>query len=196
MNNVPHTHTEIKGMVEELIAKMTFKERVSTFFKAVKSILLSSFIFIIAASATMFFTVLSIVYTFIKYTITLKWTTGIVKFASYIYQGALSIDQTGNVTCQEVFNDTMIKKGLKKSDFMPFGNEDDTISYVLATNYYEGKLTKFGVFWCKFLDFVDPKGGGHMYKAIKNKMHSDHLAHLRYKYNSWAIKDLPRPTEV
>lgn len=168
--------SEIKKYKVANLRKEDFLRKLELFFKALGFLLHRLFIFILATSATLFFSILSILYTFIKYTITLKWTSGIIKFGQYVYQCALSTDQTGNVTCQEVFNDTMIKKNRKGH---PFGEEDDTISYCLAKNGENKSLSIFGRFWYNFLNFVDRKDGGHMNKALESKDKKDFEAYER-----------------
>ena len=70
---------------------------------------------------------------------------GFQKIAGYFMSIAISIDQTGNVFCKELFNDTLIRpKGY------PFGNEDETISSVLGKNKLTNTLTWAG----KSLDWV------------------------------------------
>lgn len=92
---------------------------------------------------------------------------------------ALSFDQFGNVTCSKVLDVTMIKKGLF-FDSMPFGEEDDTVSFVLAINEQRDTLTKFGKFIVKVLNFLDKN---HMAKAIENKKEKDNDAVFRNKYD-------------
>lgn len=64
---------------------------------------------------------------------------------------AIGIDQLGNVVCQDVFNDTLIKKTGHK-----FGNPDETVSRVLGINKKTNTLSKFGKWWADFLNWVDP----------------------------------------
>jgi len=81
----------------------------------------------------------------------------------------------------------MIKKDVSKLDYeiTPylenkhyhlFGNEDDTVSYVLADNYVRDTLSSFGGYWAKFLDSADKD---HLKKSIVNKINSDKLARHR-----------------
>jgi len=59
--------------------------------------------------------------------------------SDYFLNIAISIDQLGNVACQGLFNDVLIKKeGFK------FGNPDETISSVLGRNYQKNTLTYLG----------------------------------------------------
>lgn len=57
----------------------------------------------------------------------------------YLFKVAVSIDQMGNVVCNKLFNDVMIKGNLHK-----FGNPDETISSVIGKNHKSGTLTFFG----------------------------------------------------
>ena len=68
---------------------------------------------------------------------------------------AVSIDQLGNVVCGDLFNITLSKTGA------PFGNEDETVSKVLAKNLHN--LTKVGQLLVNFLEYVDK---GHMKKSL------------------------------
>lgn len=70
---------------------------------------------------------------------------GFQKIAGYFMSIAISIDQSGNVFCKELFNDALIRpKGHS------FGNEDETISSVLGKNKLTNTLTWAG----KSLDWV------------------------------------------
>lgn len=63
---------------------------------------------------------------------------------------AIGINQFGNVTCADMFNDTLIK-----ADGHRFGNPDDTISRVLGKNKATNTLTKTGKAVADFLNFID-----------------------------------------
>jgi hypothetical protein len=63
---------------------------------------------------------------------------------------AIGINQLGNATCSELFNDTLIKK-----DGYRFGNPDDTISRVLGKNKETNTLTKTGRFFADILNKID-----------------------------------------
>ena len=126
-------------------------------------LLLRILLLIIAVVATVFFSLISLVVSVIYNLVTFKWVTGLRYYSNYIYQTALSVDQLGNVTCQTVFNLTMVKR---KMEFHPFGEEDDTISYCIAMNNKKGTLSRFGKFWAWFLNFVDKD---HLKKSIQNK---------------------------
>ena len=82
---------------------------------------------------------------------------------------ALSFDQFGNVTCSKVLDLTMLNKKLDYLS-MKFGEEDDTVSYVLAVNKELGALSNFGLFIGKILDGLDKD---HLKKAIEKKRLKD-----------------------
>lgn len=79
----------------------------------------------------------------------------------YYYSIALSLDQLGNVIGQDFLNSTMIIK----ENTLLFGNEDHTISYVIAYNDRINNLTSFGKFWGITLNFLDTN---HLGKALEN----------------------------
>ncbi len=83
------------------------------------------------------------------------------KFNDYFYHIAFSIDQTGNVFCQYLFNDFLIKKGGYQ-----FGNPDETVSYILGRNKALNALTWFGKFICWILDKIQKN---HVENAAKNE---------------------------
>ena len=72
--------------------------------------------------------------------------SGFNRISDYFFDMALSIDQLGNVTCKELFNDTLILNRSKNR----FGNPDETISSVLGKNKRDNTLTRTG----KILDYV------------------------------------------
>jgi hypothetical protein len=61
------------------------------------------------------------------------------------------IDQMGNVTMQDLFDEILITK-----DDYTFGNVDETISSVLGKNERQFTLKGFGKALVKFLNFIDP----------------------------------------
>ena len=65
----------------------------------------------------------------------------------------------GNVTCKELFNDTLI---LNNSENI-FGDPDETISSVLGKNKRDGTLTKTGKILAAILDKLDKN---HTIKSI------------------------------
>ena len=85
----------------------------------------------------------------------------------YFYDIAISFDQTGNVICQYMGNDTM-----RKSTGHDFGNPTETISQVIGINRYhydESKLKPTGTLLAKILDGIDDD-------------------HTRTAYNNWLNK--------
>lgn len=79
----------------------------------------------------------------------------------YFWQCALSIDQSGNVICQFLLNDLMIKPNGYRC-----GNPDETISYVLGMNKANGTLYPLGKAIAAILNKIDPN---HVENAIKNE---------------------------
>ena len=82
----------------------------------------------------------------------LFWKTH--SLSKYLSDISISIDQTDNVLGQHFFNDTFIKRTSDKN--LLFGNMDETISSNIGENQKENNLTKFGIFWNKLLDWLDP----------------------------------------
>ncbi len=90
---------------------------------------------------------------------------------------SLSIDQFGNSSCS-----TTLQLLLTKPIAHPFGDEDDTASYVIAQNRELGTLTKFGRFIAWILEKLDKD---HLNKAILNKIERDKEAVQRIKENKY-----------
>lgn len=88
-----------------------------------------------------------------------KFKEAVDKLSIYFMTIAVSIDQSGNVFCKELFNDVLIKpKGNQ------FGDEDETISSVLGRNKLAGTLTWAG----QALDWVlDKLDKNHSIKSIE-----------------------------
>lgn len=105
---------------------------------------------------------------FIPLTFVWKWIAFGWKNATDYYGSlALAIDQAGGVYLKEALNRWTTKKGVKR---YYFGDEDDTISYVTAMNYYKGASNGLGRAIGRMLDFADKD---HMKKAILNKYKRD-----------------------
>jgi len=138
------------------------------------------FIFFIALIPTIIFTVIGIVFSFIFHLVVFKWKTGLKKSGTYFFKMGLGIDQFANISMSPLFNLIMFKKNSSSVYF--FGDEDDTISYILALNFYSKNLNGFGTFWANFLNFVDED---HLKKAIENKRIKDQEAIERLKTNLW-----------
>lgn len=68
----------------------------------------------------------------------------------YFFSIAVSIDQTGGVVCQHLFNDLMVKPNGHR-----FGNEDETISSVLGKNKATGTLYGIGKALSWLLNAID-----------------------------------------
>ena len=87
------------------------------------------------------------------------WKSGWNRVSEYFFDMALSIDQLGNVTCKELFNDTLIVNSSKNR----FGDPDETISSVLGKNKRDNTLTKPGKILSWILDKLDKN---HVIKSI------------------------------
>lgn len=134
----------------------------------------------------LFSTIFSIIYYLVHFW---KVKEAYGKIDKFFYDMAHSVDQFGNVNCQNLFNHVMIKRTHRKAVkdtstydhaiYHRFGDVDDTISYILADNKVKGALSPFGSFWGKFLDFVDKD---HLQKAIVNKIKEDKKAKSRLTY--------------
>lgn len=77
----------------------------------------------------------------------------------YSFKLAHTIDQSGNVVCEDMFNYTLIKKNAVNK----FGNPDETISSVIGKNKVKNNLTKTGNILDNILDKIDPN---HSIKSI------------------------------
>lgn len=99
---------------------------------------------------------IGIVYTILKFI----YRNSLSKLDQYFLQMAVSIDQTGNVIMQHIFNKILITK---KSNNL-FGNEDETISSVIGKNAETNTLSSFGKLLNNILDSIDP---GHSLRSIE-----------------------------
>lgn len=111
----------------------------------------------------------------IVYSVSKRMVFTNLRLDTYFYKVALSIDQHANVVGMDILNDTMLKddsraRWIYGHKWVVFGNEDFTISYVLAANQRINNLTWFGEFWAWFLDFVDKD---HLKKALQNNEHGN-----------------------
>lgn len=77
----------------------------------------------------------------------------------YLFNVAVSIDQTINAVCRYMLNDTMIKPGGYR-----FGNADETVSSALGKNLRAGTLSKAGRIVVKILHVIDKN---HVTKSIE-----------------------------
>ena len=152
-------------------------------------------LFIIASVSTSVVFVLSTFFSIIYYVIHFwKVRDAYNKIDKYFYDMAHSVDQFGNVNCDNLFNHIMIKKMWRTAkpvinefqeneNYHEFGDVDDTISYILADNDVRKKYSPFGKFWIKFLNFVDTtEEGNHMEKSIMAKIKQDKIAKLRLEH--------------
>lgn len=132
---------------------------------------------IVSLILTSVVSVISVIVTPIYYIVTFKWRSGVKQLDKWLYKMALSIDQFGNVSCG-----TTLKFLMTKGKRYNFGDEDDTVSYVLGRNKYRETLTAFGRFIVWVLNLLDKD---HVEKAIKMKIEADEKASLRYRYERY-----------
>lgn len=134
-------------------------------------------LFIVALILTSLVSIISIVISPVYYFVTFKWWTGLWQLNYWFRQMALAIDQFGNVSCGITLQLLLTKKGGNK-----FGDEDDTVSYVLGRNYYKGKLTWLGRVIVKVLNLLEKN---HVTIAIEKKIESDKSDSWRSRYEKY-----------
>ncbi len=79
----------------------------------------------------------------------------------YFWQIAVAIDKLGNIICQDLFNDLMVKPGGYR-----FGNGTETVSYVLGVNKANDNLYIIGRALSAILNWIDKS---HVEDAVKNR---------------------------
>lgn len=140
------------------------------FMRGLTLLLVSIILAIIAGGLSLIFTPLYFIARF-------DFQKGLDHMGEWMSKIALSIDQLGNVFGGSMFQLLFIRRGGHL-----FGNEDDTISYVLARNHYKGKLNFFGKFVRLILELIDP---GHLRESIQKKVISDQDAVLRIQNDEY-----------
>lgn len=145
-------------------------------------------LFLISVIGVSLVFVVSTIFSIIYYTIHFwKVKEAYGKVDKYFYDMAHSVDQFGNVNCQNLFNHVIISKKWRvarpnptkyseNGNYHEFGDVDDTISYIIGDNDLRKTLSPFGIFWGRFLNFVDKD---HLGKSIVAKIQQDRLARLR-----------------
>lgn len=88
---------------------------------------------------------------------------GLRRMNELCYQIAISIDQLGNTTGKELFDDTLILA--HDPNATKFGDPDETISSVLGKNKLSNTLTNTGKALDWILNKIDPN---HSIKSIEN----------------------------
>lgn len=117
---------------------------------------------LIALILTTIIAPISFIYAVLKLIFSFKFKELFSYFHKILYGFYISIDKFGNVVCQYLFNDVLIKK-----DDMPFGLDDETISSVIGKNKVKHNLTKEGVELDEVLDKT--LGQNHSINSIKDK---------------------------
>ena len=122
---------------------------------------MGTILFMISVVASIVLYPLGFIYSLLRLATSMRFSMWSKRFDQILKSTAVSVDKTGNVFMQELFNDVMIKKiGYR------FGQDDETISSVLGKNKVAGTLTKFGRAMSCFLDRIDPN---HVENSIKPK---------------------------
>ena len=111
-------------------------------------------LFIVAQVTVPVFNLLGLVYSLFR------WKS-LKEYDKYLEDVAISKDQLSNTVMRYLFNDIMIKKG-----GYPYGDPDQTLSYVFGKNKQLKKLTWFGMFWANFLNKLDKN---HVEDAVVNE---------------------------
>jgi len=75
-----------------------------------------------------------------------------VYFSDYFFKIAQCIDQLGNVTYRDMFNDILLKSNSKNA----FGDNQETISSVIGKNLEDNTLSKTGIWLNKILNLIQP----------------------------------------
>jgi len=124
-----------------------------------KRLILNSTLFIVAILLLATIGLYGAVYAFF-YTVYRYPNYSFLSFwADTIYAINIGIDQIGNVLLAVFLN----RFCLYNPNLYPFGKVKQTISHVLAVNYFEFNITPFGHFIIKILLFFDPD---HLYKSL------------------------------
>lgn len=89
---------------------------------------------------------IAIIYILIKLIIKKQYNQILLTFSNIFRSHAVGINQTGNSSFHDFFNDILIKD----DTIHPFGDIDETISSVLGKNKLKNNLTIFG----KIIDFI------------------------------------------
>ncbi len=96
-------------------------------------------LFIVSVVLAIIFLPIGMLYSIVRLWIKANFKTWFNRIGQYFFVITISIEQTGNVIMQELFNDILTKK-----DGYSFGHEDETISSVLGKDQQRGTLTFVG----------------------------------------------------
>lgn len=91
-----------------------------------------------------------------------RFKEGLKQLDRQLFDIAGSIDATGNVICDDLFNMVLIRKG----GYL-FGNRKETVSSAIGKNQINKTLTWPGLLVAKILDTMEP---GHCIKSIDNNI--------------------------
>jgi len=142
-----------------------------------KTLLEGILLFIVALLITIPLTALALIITPLSYVINFRFKAGLNELGIFFRRLAISVDQFGNAATATLLNFFLIKKhGVK------FGNEDDTVSYILGLNKNWNSLSRLGRFTVLVLHFIEKN---HVEKAVKLKIKADQEAAERLKNNKY-----------
>jgi hypothetical protein len=134
-------------------------------------------LFIVSLLITIPLTALALIFTPLSYILNLRLKKGINELGIFFRRLAISVDQFGNAATATLLDFFLIKKhGVK------FGNEDDTVSYILGLNKNWNTLTRLGRFTVLVLHVIEKN---HVEKAVKMKIKADQEAAERFKNNAY-----------
>jgi hypothetical protein len=94
------------------------------------------------------------------------------ELSKYFYKIAFSLDQLGNIICQDIFNDWWIHPNGHRMG----SSVDQTISFVLGTNLKNNTLYPFGIGVSKVIDFfayLFGDGKNHCLRAANNNQNNN-----------------------
>jgi len=115
------------------------------------------FVFILSKILSFILTPLSFVGTVLLLVVTLRFK----RLDEYFWECAYTVDQSGNVFCEFLFNKTLILEDSPDK----FGNPDETISSVLGKNKKNGSFKLFGYILDGILNKIDKN---HSIKSIED----------------------------
>lgn len=123
-----------------------------------KKIIINILLFFISIFLLSTIGTLGLIYTLIYSVLNFKILNIINYWGDILYSINVGIDQIGNVLLGTFLNEfALIDKGYD------FGKVDQTISHVIAINYFNNNLTKFGLFIAYVLEKIDK---GHLEDSL------------------------------
>jgi len=117
-------------------------------------------LFIISSFLSLIFTPVGLLYGLFKSFYDRHFIDGIIDVDRKLYDLACTKDLTGNISCSELFNSTLIKKNSKNL----FGKKNEYISSVEGKNQLDNTLTKTGKILSNILNKIEKD---HCIKSIQ-----------------------------